>query len=198
MHTQKTSSQYRDNRVRWTLFGAASLMVLVLLIALAAFLSLVPRSWREGPRTVGSTCTQSFGGSPESSGGAAIEVATGLTKTCGYAYAVRPGGGGGGTHYLLTLAETEVDAGSRVRVTLTSHDTWRRQDWVSCSIQGPAKLRSTQLAVDVSPRTTRVEVVTSMHGGGRYAMRGVTLRPSTVTGASSADWPCARYSQDYK
>lgn len=175
--THKDVNPHRDHRVGWILFGAASLLVMYLFVAMAVYLSTVPKPWREGIRTVGQTCTQGFRSSPQTPGGAAIEVASKRTKTCGYAYAIQTGGVG--TQYLLTLDETEVDARSTVDVTLTAYDGWRTQHQVRRSIQGPARLRGVQLAVDVSPRTTLVEVSTSIHGGGRYALQGVTLQPST-------------------
>lgn len=185
MQTQNDSNKHRDHRGRWILLVVASLVALILLLAMAVFLSTVPKPWRVGIRDIGTTCTQSFGGSPESQAGASIKVSTDLAKTCGYAYAVRTEGRN--TQYLLTLADTEVDAGSTVLVTLTSYDGWRRQDRVRRSIQGPARLHSTQMAADVSPRTTLVEVVTSMRGGGGYAMRGVTLHPSAKAVPSGVD-----------
>lgn len=177
MQAQNDSKRPVHRSGRWILLAIASVAALALLLVLGRILSTVPKPWREGIRNVGPPCTQSFSGSPQSPAGADIKVATDPGKVCGYAYAIRTQENKS-AQYVLTLAGGNVDAKSTALVSLTSYDGVRKLERVRRRIQGPANLENMQLAVDVSPRATLVEVVTSVRGGGGYALQGVTLLPA--------------------
>lgn len=177
MQTRNDSKRPVHRPGRWILLAIASVATLALLLVLGRILSTVPKPWREGIRNVGPACTQSFSRSPQSPAGADIKVATDPGKVCGYAYAIRAAQNES-TQYVLTLGGGNVDAKSTVLVSLTAYDGLRKLDRVRRRIQGPANLENMQLVVDVSPRATLVEVVTSVRGGGGYALQGVTLLPA--------------------
>lgn len=163
---------------------AAAAVAALLVFCVAGWIAwTVPKPWRTGIATVGAPCTQQFAGSPESADGAAIRVRSAPGKICGYAYALRPEAEDV-SQYVLDVNAGRVDASTTLLVSLASYDGWRRLDRVRRRIEGPAELKDMTLALEHSPRTTRVEVVTSVRGGGAYALHGVTLLPSTKPRAS--------------
>ncbi|MGH8036782.1 MAG: S41 family peptidase [Stenotrophomonas sp.] len=175
MHAQQRLRRYRF--IRPLLLATAAVLALAALIIGFWIARTVPMPWREGIRNVGQNCTQRFAGTPRFPAGADVSVATERSEVCGYAYAIQTENSTS-KQYVLALGSGKVDAGSTVLVSLSAYDGWRRLDRVRRRIEGPANLKDLQLAVDVSPRATLVEVVTSVRGGGGYSLQGMTLLPS--------------------
>jgi len=179
MRAHKHLKKRRRGLLRRLVVSAAAVAALLVFCVAAWIAWTVPKPWRTGIANVGAPCTQSFAGSPESARGAVIRVVSEPGEICGYAYALRPEAGDA-SQYVLDVDTGSVDDSTTLLVSLASYDGWRRLDRVRRRIEGPADLKGLRLAVEHSPRTTRVEVVTSVRGGGAYALQGVTLHPSTT------------------